>query len=76
MKQDEMGRLVFSGVAGAVVLTLVGYTLARRKRQSRERADRPPHRVLLEDSKRKAAGGASTPRSSLRSIPEGSFSRR
>lgn len=76
MKQAEVGRLVLSGVAGAVVLTLVGYTLARRKRQTRERADRTPRRVLLEDSKRKAVRGASTPRSSLRSIPEGSFSRR
>lgn len=78
MKLSEPGRYVLPGVGGALVLaiTVVGYTLAWRKRQTRKRADRPPHRVLLEDSKRKAVGEATLRRPSLRSLPEQSFSRR
>ncbi|HSK80255.1 MAG TPA: hypothetical protein VLQ45_27620 [Thermoanaerobaculia bacterium] len=78
MKSSDAGRFVLPGVGGAVLLalTVVGYSFARRRLKNGERADRTPHRVLLEDSKRKAAGGATKPRSSLRSLPERSFSRR
>jgi hypothetical protein len=69
------------GGALVLVLTVVSYILARRRLKNRERADRTPHRVLLEDSKRKAVGTASTAQSSSRPayprrLPEPSLFRR
>jgi hypothetical protein len=75
MNRSDTGRLVLSSLAGALVLLLVGYTLARRLR-NRKRLDRGPRRILLEDSKRKAVGEGTLRRPSLRSLPERSFSRR